>query len=220
MQYCEHCKVHIRGNRKYCPLCQNLLSGEGEDTEEVFPVIPETYQYNLVLRIMVFISVSTIVVSMAVNAIFPVDVNWPMFILSGILCMWISLAIVIRKRHNIPKTITWQVALISVLAVLWDWRTGWRGWSLDYVIPIACVTAMVVMAITAKIMRLAVRNFLIYFLMDAVFGILPVLFLIFHFLRVTYPSIICVTVSIISISALALFEGENMKEELNKKMHI
>jgi hypothetical protein len=91
---------------------------------------------------------------------------------------------------------------------------------MDFVIPIACVVAMVVMAATAKIMRLAVRNFIIYFLLDGIFGIIPVLFIAFHLLRVIYPSIICVTVSLISISALALFEGENMKEELNKKMHI
>lgn len=220
MQYCEHCKVHIRGNRKYCPLCQNPLSGNGSQAEEVFPIIPETYQYNIILRVMIFISISTIVISMAINSIFPVDVNWPMFIISGILCMWISLAIVIRKRHNIPKTITWQVAAISILAVIWDWRIGWKGWSLDYVIPVACVGAMIVMAITAKVMRLAVRNYLIYFLLDGIFGFLPVIFLLFHLLNVKYPSIICVAVSLISISALALFQGENMKEELDKKMHI
>ncbi len=220
MQHCEHCKVDIRGERRYCPLCQNPLSGTGSREEEVFPFIPESYQYNLVLRLMLFISISTVVVSIAMNAMFPVDINWSVFVIAGILCMWISLAIVIRKRYNIPKTITWQVALISVLAVIWDWRIGWKGWSLDYVIPIACVAAMVVMAVTAKIMRLAVRNFIIYFLLDAVFGIIPVIFVKLDLLSVKYPSVICVTVSVISIAALVLFEGENMRDELNKKMHI
>jgi hypothetical protein len=55
MQYCEHCKVQIRGNRKYCPLCQNPLTGSGSREEEVFPVIPESYQYNLILRLLIFI---------------------------------------------------------------------------------------------------------------------------------------------------------------------
>jgi hypothetical protein len=219
MQYCEHCKVHIRGNRKHCPLCQNTLSGKGSE-EEVFPNIPVTYQYNLILRIMIFISVSIIVVSIAINTMFPVHVNWSMFIIAGILCMWISLAMVIRKRHNIPKSITWQVAVISVLAVIWDWRIGWRGWSLDFVIPIACVVAMIVMAVTAKIMRLGVRDYIIYFLLDGIFGIIPIIFVLFGVLGVVYPSIICVTVSIISLAAVVLFEGENIKEEWNKRMHL
>lgn len=220
MQFCEHCNVHIRGNRKYCPLCQNSLSGTGSEQEETFPVIPVTYQYNLILRVMLFISICAVVVSIAINEMFPVDVNWPMFIIAGLLCMWLSVAIVIRKRHNIPKTILWQVAFISVLAVIWDWRIGWRGWSIDFVIPAACVIAMIVMAITAKIMKLGVRNLMIYFLLDGLFGIVPIIFILFHLLKVIYPSIICVTVSVISLSAVALFEGENIKEELDKRMHI
>ncbi|QHQ62855.1 hypothetical protein Ana3638_20445 [Anaerocolumna sedimenticola] len=220
MQYCEHCKVHIRGNRKYCPLCQNTLSGTGSDEEELFPEIPVTYQYNLMIRVMLFISISIVVISLAVNAMFPVNVNWPMFIIFGILCIWISLAMVIRKRHNIPKSIIWQVAVISILAVLWDWRTGWRGWSLDYVIPIVCVVAMIVMYITAKIMRLGVRDFIIYIVLDSIFGIIPILFILLNLLHVKFPSVISISISVLSLAAVILFEGENIREELDKRMHL
>lgn len=220
MQYCEHCKVHIRGNRKYCPLCRNTLSGAGSEEEEIFPQVPVTYQYNLMIRVMLFISIGIVVVSLAVNAMFPVKVNWPMFILAGILCIWISLAMVIRKRYNIPKSIIWQVAVISVLAVVWDWRTGWRGWSLDYVIPIVCVVAMIVMYITAKIMRLGVRDFIFYILLDSIFGIIPALFFLLNLLHIKYPSVISISISVLSLVAVILFEGENIREELKKRMHL
>jgi hypothetical protein len=39
-------------------------------------------------------------------------------------------------------------------------------------------------------------------------------------LSVAFPSIICVATSAISLSALILFQGDNMKAELRKKMHI
>ncbi len=220
MQYCEHCKVKVRGSRKYCPLCRNTLSGTGSEEEEIFPDVPVTYQYNVIIRVMVFISICIVVISFAVNAMFPVDVNRPMFIIAGILCIWISLAMVIRKRHNIPKTIIWQVAVISVLAVIWDWRTGWRGWSLEYVIPVVCVVAMVVMYITAKILRLGVRDFIFYIVLDSIFGIIPVLFILLNLLHVKYPSVISISVSILSLAAVILFEGENIKTELNKRMHL
>ncbi|BCJ95770.1 hypothetical protein acsn021_33390 [Anaerocolumna cellulosilytica] len=220
MQFCEHCKVHIRGNRKYCPLCQNVLTGEGREEEEIVPAIPTSYQYNLILRVMVFLSICIIVLSFAVNALFPVQVNWPMFIIAGILCVWISLAMVIRKRHNVPKSIIWQVAVISILAVIWDWRTGWIGWSLDYVFPIACVVAMIVMYISAKVLHLGVRDFIIYILLDGIFGILPVIFLLCNLLQVKYPSVISVSCSILSLAAVLLFEWENIWEELKKRLHM
>ena len=30
MKMCPHCKINIGGNLEKCPLCQNLLTGEGE----------------------------------------------------------------------------------------------------------------------------------------------------------------------------------------------
>jgi len=192
----------------------------GNDREEVFPEIPVTYQNNVIFRMLIFLSISIIVMSFAVSAMFPTEVNWSMLVISGIFCMWISLGVVIKKRNNIPKSIVWQVAIISILAVVWDWRTGWKGWSIDFVIPIACVVAMIVMYVTAKIMHLSVRNFLIYMLMDGIFGIIPFAFLLLDILKYRYPSIVCTTVSIISLAAIIIFEGENIKEELNKRMHL
>jgi hypothetical protein len=220
MQHCEHCHVEIRGNQKNCPLCQNALSEKREEQDTLFPVVPEFYKSNVIIRMMIFISICIIVISSALDVMFPMGINRPLMIISGILCFWISFAVVIWKRHNIPKAIVWQVAIISVLAILWDWRMGWRGWSIDYVFPIACVFAMVVMYVTAKAMRLVVRDFLIYMLLDVIFGFLPLVFLIFGGLHVIYPSMISVAISVISLAAILLFEGENIKEELNKRMHI
>ncbi|MDF2952554.1 MAG: hypothetical protein K0S18_2137 [Anaerocolumna sp.] len=220
MQHCEHCRIDIRGNHNNCPLCQNALSENNREQDNLFPVVPEFYKNNVIIRMMIFISICIMVVSYAFDAMFPMRINRPLIIISGILCFWISFAVVIWKRHNIPKTIVWLVAIISVLAILWDWRMGWRGWSIDYVFPITCVFAMAVMYVTAKAMRLAVRDFLFYMVIDVIFGFLPLVFLIFGGLHVIYPSIISVAISVLSLAAIILFEGENIKEEINKRMHI
>ena len=62
-----------------------------------------------------------------------------------------SLAFALHKWRNIPKNMIYQVVILSLLAVVWDRFTGWHGWSLDYVIPILCVTAMVSMSAIAKV---------------------------------------------------------------------
>lgn len=222
MQYCSYCQVYIRGNKSKCPLCRNILPKDSdEDAHEiVFPVIPPSYEAHLAIRIMVFISIIAIVISFALYTIFPADVNWPIFVVLGLISMWLSLTIVIRKRHNITKNIMWQVTIVSVLSIFWDWRIGWRGWSINYAIPTACVVAMLVMYVTAKIMKLGIRNYILYFLLDGLFGIVPILFMIFGWIKVFYPSIICVASSIIFLSAIFIFQGENIKMELDRKMHI
>lgn len=221
MLFCSHCKVNIKGEHTVCPLCSGILDGTGDSKEDVFPYIPTIYQeFNLLIRIMILISIVVVVASFAVNMIFTKESRWSFLVAAGVLCMWISLFFIIRKKNNIAKTILWQVGIISILSVIWDKSMGFIGWSIDYVIPAVCVLAMIVMAIGAKILKIGVRDLIIYLFMEALFGFIPVIFLIFGWLNVIFPSVICVAASIISLSALILFEGENMKNELKKRMHI
>ena len=57
-------------------------------------------------------------------------------------------------------------------------------------------------------------------MIDALFGIVPLLFLLLGWLRVFYPSVICVAVSLLSLCALLLFEGERMRMEVKKRLHL
>jgi len=97
------------------------------------------------------------------------------------------------------------VYILSGLVVFWDWKIGWRGWSLDYAVPILCVAALLVMYITAKVMRLA-RDYISYFLLGGLFGIVPV------------PSLVSVAASIIFLAAIIIFQGDSIKEEFKTKV--
>ena len=222
MQYCSQCRLKVRGSKERCVLCGNTLtaSDAAEGAEDVFPDIPPAYESHLAIRILAFISFSVVIASFAVRMIFPTDTNWPVFVIFGLVSMWLGLIVVIRKKHNIPKTILWQVAVVSLLSVFWDWQTGWRGWSLDYLIPIIYVAAELVMYITARIMKLSPRDYLTYALIDGLFGILPVLFILFRWVKILYPSILCAAFSVIFLAAIFIFQGDQIKKELNKKMHI
>ena len=169
---------------------------------------------------MIFFSICLIALSLSINTMFPVDLNWPLLVIFGLLCVWVSLALVIRQRHNIPKSITWQVAVITIFAIGWDIYMGYEGWSLEFVLPIVCVVAMIVMYVTAKIMNLGIRDLIVYLLLDGLFGVIPAIFLWLDLVEIKYPSIVCVTVSVISLSAVILFKGEEILEELKKRMHV
>ncbi|MEN2773917.1 DUF6320 domain-containing protein [Acetivibrio clariflavus] len=222
MILCNHCKVYIRDGKNKCPLCGNILShNEGINKEEaIYPEIPPAYERHLAMRILIFISVVAIVISFIIYRLFPTSVNWPVLVVMGIMSVWISIGYVLRKRSNITKTIMWQVVIMSLLSIIWDWKIGWRGWSLDYAIPFLCIAAIIVMYITAKAMRLGTGYYIAYFLLGGLFGIIPGLFILLDLVSVDYPSIISVAVSIIFLSAIIIFQGENILSELQKRMHI
>ena len=221
MKYCEKCKVKVAEDREQCPLCQGMLAGEYDGCGGTFPHIPTIYrQFNLFFRILILVSVAAVVISLAVNIIFPQGGWWSVIVAAGVGSMWISLFVAIRKRKNIPKGLLYQVVVLSVLCVLWDWLTGWRGWSIDFVVPIVSVAAMAVMAILSKVLRLNIGDHIIYFILDGVFGVIPLVFFFTGCLHIPYPSIICVATSIISLTAILVFQGGNIRAELRRRLHL
>ena len=220
MKYCNYCKVEIREDKERCTLCGNKLEEKAGESERIYPDIAPLYKSHIAIRILVFISIVIIVTSFAVNIIFPSDRNWPILLIFGLLSIWLGLIFVVQKRYHIAKKIVWQVIIVSLLSIFWDYKIGWRGWSLDYVIPIASVSAMIIMYVTAKIMRLSSRDYITYAFIDGLFGIIPIIFLFFDMVNVSYPSIISIGFSIISISAILIFEGKEIKKEIEKRMHI
>lgn len=221
MKYCDKCKTVIAGDRKLCPLCQGGLRPLDENKTETFPKTPTVYKkYNLFFRVILFISVAFAVISLIVDIAISGYIWWSFFVVIGIVCMWVSLAIAVNKRRNIPKNLLYQVVVLSLAAVLWDYITGWRGWSLDFAVPTICIAAMIVISIIAKVMNMKLEMFIIYIIIDAIFGIVPAIFLIIGNLRYTLPSLICVGVSVISLIGFFIFEGERMVTELKRRLHL
>ena len=221
MKYCEQCKLTVTGQRSRCPLCQSVLRDEGEPYEEVFPVIPTVYnRFQFFFKLLIFASAVLGIVSVVINLLLPQSGVWSLFVLGGIGCLWVFLFIAVRKRNNIPKNILWQVAVAILFCLLWDLFTGWHGWSVDYVVPSICVAAMAALAVTAKVFRLVGGDFLFYLLISVLFGILPVISILLGWVQVLYPSLICVGCSLVSLAAVLIFQGENMKREWRRRMHL
>lgn len=221
MKYCEKCKVNITGKRTICPLCHQALTGDDNGQKEVFPYIPSIFkQHSLMFRWALFFSVISAVICVTINLAIPKGGMWSLFVVGGIICLWISLTITICKRKNLIKTILYQVVTLSILSILWDHLTSWRGWSLDFVVPIICVSAMIAMGIITKVMKLEIQDYIIYLVIDSLFGIIPIIFLLLNMINIIIPTLICIGLSIISLSALLIFEGQNMKLELKKRLHL
>jgi hypothetical protein len=189
--------------------------------DEVFPHIPTLYeQHYMFFRILTFLSIVVVVVTVTINIMFHNHGWWSLFVVAGIICLWAALFIAFRKRKNIPKNILYQVVMISIISTFWDYFTGWMGWSVDFVIPITCLSAMLAMVFISKIMHSDVEDFMIYTIIGGLFGIMPILFLAIGMLNVRYPSLICVAASIIFLSAIFIFQGNKMMAELKKRLHL
>lgn len=219
MFYCEKCGIHVSGSGKRCPLCQGELAGTPE--EDAYPVIEEARTpCGLIIRMALFLTVAALAVCIAINYCFPESGWWFLFVAAGLASVWLVIGIALSKRRNPLKAIVWLLAVVSVLLLVWDWRTGSRGWSINFVLPILIPCMQIAVVATAWALHLRASDYLLSLGISLFAGFLPLIPLLCQWLWMVYPSVICVSFSVILLAALVLFQGSALKAELIRRTHI
>ena len=179
------------------------------------------YEGKKVLQIFTFCCIAAIVISMMTDIIISPGVHWSVFVAAGCATMWLTMAVGYVKRFNLLKNAAWQLLIMSGICVLWDLGTGWRGWSVNIGIPDICLLIQVVMLIISGIRSLSPREYMIYYVMAAVYSmILPLILLVTGVIHYKTPSVICIGCSFLLLIGLILFKRKEFKEEMHKKFHV
>lgn len=227
MKFCEKCGVHVTDDSIHCPLCQRILSDNSENEESretgnaVFPIIPTFYsKYGLFIKLIILTSITGCVISVIIDLLIPSRIHWSIFVIVGVLCVWLSLGIAYRKMHNIPKVILHQVLAAAAVVLIWDLAAGWHNWSVDYVIPFLFVAANISLITAAVLLKLDISDFIFYCFINMLFGIVPIIFICTGILNVLYPSLISVGLNIIALSGLFLFQGRRIRGEILSRFHL
>lgn len=165
--------------------------------------------------------VAAAVFAIMANVIFTPDNLWSLIVAGGIGCMWMALSTGYSKRYNLLKNIMWQLLLVTVICIVWDEIFGWNGWSVNYVLPLMCLLAQVSMLIISKIQSHSAREYMIYYVMASVYGmIVPFVLMLVKVITVRPPAVLCVGLSFLFLMALVLFRSKEFKEEMHKKLHV
>ena len=202
-----------------------ILKELGVSVKVAEPDFPEdarpNYEGKKVLQIFTFCCIAAIVISMMTDIIISPGVHWSVFVAAGCATMWLTMAVGYVKRFNLLKNAAWQLLIMSGICVLWDLGTGWRGWSVNIGIPDICLLIQVVMLIISRIRSLSPREYMIYYVMAAVYSmILPLILLVTGVIHYRTPSVICIGCSFLLLIGLILFKRKEFKEEMHKKFHV
>jgi NRPS condensation-like uncharacterized protein len=221
---CPNCGCAIRGYKARCPLdnepLQLAADARSDQARDVFPATELKTNTRLLTKLFAFISIAAMIISLMLYYALELPLNLPMMTLFGIISTWTSVGAVVLRRRHVSKIITWQVTILSLLMLAWDWMLGWQGWSLNYSIPIVLLAAQATLYILAEVLHMESGDYIVYLLLCGVLGLLPLLFLVFSWVTVRLPSVICVGVSFLMIVGTLIFQGGNIRHELAKRLHI
>lgn len=220
MKKCYKCDVTINSSINKCPLCNSNIEDDNIDSS-VFPRIPSMYTKSIIfLRLLLFCSILGAIICMVINYFVSNKISWSLFVIAGIASFWVTFMTGIEKRHHFMKLLFSEIMIVLVASVLWDYFTGWHLWSITYVVPFISIAYVTTLFFLRIFMKNIFKDYVIYIYINFLVGMVPLYFIFRDILTNEWPSIVCVLFSICSILALAIFNHRQMKNELERRLHI
>ena len=202
-----------------------LLKEQGIASEKVKPEFPKTdepsEQEMKVYKIYSFLCIAIVAAMLVTECNFHPRIRWTLFTAGGVVTMWIASSIGFFKRYNLLKNAMWQLFIGTIICFIWDALTGWHSWSVDLVLPIMSVSTLTAMFVIAKVRKSPVREYLIYEIMAAGYGlILPGILLLCKVVKNPTVSMFGALICFLFLVAVILFKGREFKEEMQKNLHV
>lgn len=198
-----------------------VAGADSKMNEKRFPdVTKRNFVHDFWYKLFTFGCIALVVISAMVNWIMTPTILWSHYVAGGTLTAWILTTVGYKKRRNLLKNALWQLILISAGLIIWDFATGWRGWSLDIALPAAIILTLGAMIVLIACFGMDSPEYMIYVLTCTLFGFLPLILSLFHLIHFQMPMIICTGISVLSLAAFIIFQWSGVKNELIKKFHI
>lgn len=221
MKFCKRCKVKIHGDNNVCPLCRTILTTYGNNQlEKVYPVIEvNLHKYNIIKRTFLFISILVAAATAITNYMTYTGVIWSAITISAIIYFWIIMAYSIKHNRNIASQILVQVICISILTVIMDYAIGYRGWSVNYVIPEIIMLANISVLVIIIVNRMYWHTYVINQIVIAILGLIPGVLYLCNLTEVPLPTVAATATSFSVLVGMTIFGDKTIKSELKRRFH-
>lgn len=217
MQYCPKCKVSIRGEKSCCPLCQGKIKEIDDNINDPFPTLKKKKISNITfVKVVTFIFIALEIIFEALNI---QTKNLYPFIgitMLGIFVAWITALTTMYLRNNLIKVITWEVFVAIVVDIYIDLKTGFHGWSVEWMVPATLTGLAIATFIIAKIVKLRLDEYILYLVLDLIMALLQIIFIRNGMNQFTWPAVISIMVYLIMITGLVIFRFRDLKNASQK----
>lgn len=222
MRKCKNCQVKILDETLVCPLCSSVLEGEGE--EGYVPMYPNVKNkvraLNLIVKIYTFLAIILEVTLIIVNVRTFHAVWWSAISGIAILYLYITLRFSIQKNKGYRRTILIQVIGGTLLTIAIDYIVGYRGWSVNFVVP----SAILLLDLAIFILMMVNKSYWQSYIMMQIFTVLLSIMVLIFWNRgiIWHPvvSIVAASVSAALLLGTLIFGDRRAINELKRRFHL
>ncbi len=221
MSRCQNCKVEILDDTDYCPLCKCVLESEKEKRTAMYPnarVVVRRFRFleNLVL----FLSIAAESILVLINWWTDTHLLWSLIV--GLILLYGNVVLrlaVVGASGYLFKSVSLTVIAIWVLWGI-DYLTGYRGWSLNYVLPSGILFLDAGILVLMIVNRRNWQSYMMLQIFTILLSILPTVLLAIGKINFPYLAIIAMAISILIFLGTLILGDRRARAELKRRFHL
>ena len=219
MAVCKLCCIEVLNETEICPLCRSVLE-KTETMENMYPNVRERIRgLRLAARIYLFCALVIFAVLALLDWHRETQIWWSVLAGLALLYGYLLLRYAIAGKSGYRGKVMVLSILAVLLAVAADFVVGYRGWSVDYVLPggILALDGVVVGCMACNPRRW--YSYILWQLLLVLCSLIPVAL---YFWRLEHHALMAFLPPAVSVSLFfgaLIIGGRSARQELVRRFH-
>ena len=193
---------------------------EGDENPS-FPVLEKRKISNITfLKMCTFLFIASEIIFGAINIMTKGEFSFIGPVMLGLLVAWIDVIATMYLRNNLIKVITFEVVVAIVVDFYIDRKTGFHGWSVNWMIPMTLIGLAIATNIIAWVLKLRLDEYILYIVLDFVMALVQIIFIRNGMNTFPWPAVASIITYMILIAALVIFRFRDLKNASEKMFNI
>lgn len=173
MSKCRNCRIEILDNTDRCPLCHGVLE-KSAVPESMYPDLRSpARKLALACRIYLFCAIVLESLLVLINLVLEHQFLWCIIPGLGLLYVFLLLYYAVLGQSGYQAKAFVLTLMAVLMAVAADFSTGYRGWSVDYVLPLGIIFIDVSVFVLMLVNRRNWQSYLIWVLFMILCSLIP-----------------------------------------------
>jgi hypothetical protein len=213
--------VIIRDDTDRCPLCQHVLETDGEQMENRYPdAVAVTRRFRFGENLFLFLSILLEGLSLLLN--YRLDPSIPWSLVVGLVFVYANVVLrfaIVGRSGYMFKTLSLVILAVATLFGI-DFLTGYKGWSLCYVMPIAILALDLTLVVLMLVNRRNWQSYMMPQILTILLSLIPVILRKAGPMRSRYLVWIAFFASVVLFVGTLILGDQRARTELKRRFHI
>lgn len=220
MSRCNRCHVDIMDETLVCPLCHGVLESNNAGENQYPDAGVRTKRLKFCTNLFFFLVLLISALCGYVNYIWYRGIWWSLIAGFGMLYAFLIFRFAVIGNSGYRAKMTVMTFLAVVYIIMIDFVLGYRGWSVNYVLPSAIILTDIGIGILMIVNARNWQSYLMFQLSVIVCSVIPLFLAWFHIVTKPQLSILAFAISVFLFLGSLILGDKRARTELKRRFHV